>query len=250
MTDLAGKTAFVSGAGRNIGRAIALELAGRGCNVVINGRADRAASEATAAAARERGDGVETLVAIGDVGRSETVREIAAAALDRFGAVDVVVNNAAIRPATPFLEMSEADWHRVLDVDLHAAFYTCRAFLPGMVARGWGRIVNITGMNAIAGYPGRSPASVAKHGLWGLTKSLAKEFGSKGITTNAISPGPIRTEHADPAVVRRIEERVAQVPLGRLGEPQDIAAAAGFLCSIEGGFINGQMLGANGGAQT
>jgi len=250
MTGLAGKTAFVSGAGRNIGRAITLELAARGCNVVVNGRADREASEATAEAARGRGDGVEALVAMGDVGRSETVREIAEAALARFGAVDIVVNNAAIRPATPFLEMREEDWHRVLDVDLHSAFYTCRAFLPGMVAQGWGRIVNITGMNAINGYAGRSPASVAKHGLWGLTKTLAKEFGANGITTNAISPGPIRTEHADPAVAQRIAERVTQVPLGRLGEPEDIAAAAGFLCSVEAGFVNGQMLGANGGAQT
>jgi 3-oxoacyl-[acyl-carrier protein] reductase len=248
MTGLAGRTAFVSGSGKNIGRAIALELAARGANVVVNGATDRDAAEAVAEAARTHG--VAALVAMGDVGSPLAVREIADAALAQFGAVDILVNNAAIRPATPFLEMADADWHRVLDVDLHGAFYTCRAFLPGMVEKGWGRIVNITGMNAIAGYPGRSPASVAKHGLWGLTKSLAKEFGPNGVTVNAISPGPVRGEHADPEITRRIEARVSQVPLGRIGEPEDIAALAGFLCSEEGSFVSGQMIGSNGAMQT
>jgi len=248
MTGLAGKTAFVSGSGRNIGRAIVLDLAARGCNVVINGVSDREAAEATAADAREHG--VEALVAMGDIGKPETVREIAEATLAQFGAIDILVNNAAIRPATPFLEMADEDWHRILDVDLNAAYYACRAFLPGMVETGWGRIVNITGMNAIAGYTGHSPASVAKHGLWGLTKTLAKEFGPKGVTVNAVSPGPIRVEHSDPAITRRIEERKSQVPLGRLGEPEDIAALTGFLCSEEGGFVSGQMVGSNGGMQT
>jgi len=248
MTGLSGKTAFVSGSGKNIGRAIVLELAARGANVVVNGAADTAAAEAVAEAAR--GHGVEALVAMGDIGDRKTLRGITDAALERFGAVDILVNNAAIRPATPFLEMAEADWHHVLDVDLHSAFYTCRAFLPGMIEKNWGRIVNITGMNAIAGYPVRTPASVAKHGLWALTKSLAKEFGPNGVTVNAISPGPIRGEHKDPEITKRIEARVPQVPVGRIGEPEDIAALAGFLCSQEGGFVSGQMIGSNGGMMT
>ena len=243
-----GKTAFVSGAGRNIGRAIALEFAGRGCNVVVNGLRDRAAAEETARLVRDKG--AEALVGLGDVGRSAAVAEIAKAALDRFGTVDIVVNNAAIRPQKPFLEMADEDWHRVLDVDLNSAFYACRAFLPGMAEKGWGRIVNVTGMNAMHGYSGRAPVSVAKHGLWGLTKALAKEFGPKGVTVNAISPGPIRTEHDDPATMRHIAGMLPQVPLGRLGEPEDIAALCGFLCSAEGGFVNGQMIASNGGAQT
>lgn len=243
-----GKTAFVSGAGRNIGRAVALELAARGCNVVVNGLADREAAEDTARLAREKG--AEALVALGDVGQASAVAEIAAAALARFGTVDVVVNNAAIRPQKPFLELTDEDWRRVLDVDLNSAFYACRAFLPGMIGKGWGRIVNVTGMNAIHGYSGRAPVSVAKHGLWGLTKALAKEFGPKGVTVNAISPGPIRTEHPDPATTRHIAGMLPQVPLGRLGEPEDIAALCGFLCSNEGGFVNAQMIASNGGAQT
>src|SRR3546814_2644584 len=110
---------------------------------------------------------------MGDVGQSSAVKQIARTALAEFGAVDIVVNNAAIRPSKPFLEMSEEDWHRVLDVDLNSAVYSSRAFLPGMIEKGWGRIVNITGMNAIHGYSGRAAVSVAKHGLWGLTKALA-----------------------------------------------------------------------------
>ena len=243
-----GKTAFDTGAGRNIGRAVAVELAGRGCNVVVNGQANREACEETAGLVR--GKGRRALVAMGDVGSSAAVTAMAEAALAEFGRVDIVVNNAAIRPEKPFLEMTDEDWHRVIDVDLHSAFYTARAFLPGMVEAGWGRIVNMTGMNAMHGYKGRAPVSVAKHGLWGLTKSLGKEFGPKGVTTNAIAPGPIRTEHPDPSMTHHIAQQLGRIPLGRLGEPEDIAALTGFLCSEEGGFVNAQMIASNGGAET
>ncbi len=171
-------------------------------------------------------------------------------ALEHFGTVDILINNAAIRPAKPFLELDEADWHRVLDVDLNAAFYTAKAFLPAMVAGGWGRIINLTGMNAIHGYAGRAPVSAAKHGVWGLTKALAKEFGPRGVTVNAVSPGPIRSQHPDPAMTQHIESQLGKIPLGRLGEPQEIAALCGFLASEAGGFISGQMIAANGAAQT
>ncbi len=240
--------ALVTGAGRNIGRAIALELARRGCKVVVNGHTDRKAVDAVAGEARKLG--VEALSVLADVGDSGAVRALAKSALDAFGKVDVVVNNAAIRPEKPFLQLDDEDWHRVLATDLHSAFYTCRAFLPQMVAQGWGRIVNLTGMNAMHGYKGRCPVSVAKHGLWGLTKSLAKEFGPKGVTVNAISPGPIRTERRDAAMTRHIESQLAKIPLGRLGEPEDIAALCGFLASDEGGFVSGQMIASNGAAQT
>ncbi|MBI3637118.1 MAG: SDR family oxidoreductase, partial [Candidatus Rokubacteria bacterium] len=148
------------------------------------------------------------------------------------------------------LEMTEAQWHLVLAVDLDAAFHTAQEFLPGMVTKQWGRIINITGMNAIQGYAGRAHVSAAKHGLWGLTKALAREFGPKGVTVNAVSPGPIATEHDDPATVRHIAEMVGRVPLGRLGQPREIASLCGWLASDEGGFVSGQMIGANGGAAT
>lgn len=240
--------ALVTGAGRNIGRAIVLELARRGYSVVVNGRTDQKAADAVAEEAR--GLGAQAIAVLADVGDSESVNELAKAALDAFGKVDVVVNNAAIRPAKPFLELEDEDWHRVLSTDLHSAFYTSRAFIPKMVAQGWGRIVNLTGMNAMHGYNGRCPVSVAKHGLWGLTKSLAKEFGQQGVTVNAISPGPIRSTHRDPSMTHHIESQLAKIPLGRLGEPEDIAALCAFLVSDEGGFVSGQMIASNGAAQT
>lgn len=245
---LAGRVALVTGAGRNIGRAIALDLAGRGCDLVVNTRARHREAEAVADEARKRG--ARALVVVADVGRAEDVRRLAERALAEFGRVDVLVNNAAIRPQTPFLDMTEEAWHRVIDVDLHAAFYTSRAFLPGMVARRWGRIINLTGMNAIQGYAGRAHVSAAKHGLWGLTKALAREFGPMGITVNAVSPGPIDTAREDPEDDRHIRGMVSRVPLGRLGTPEEIAALCGFLASDEGGFVSGQMIAVNGGAAT
>jgi 3-oxoacyl-[acyl-carrier protein] reductase len=245
-----GRTALVTGAGRNIGRAVALGLAQDGFNVVVNGSSDRAACEAVAEAAR--GFGVEALVAMADVGSAEACAALAAEAIARFGAVDVLVNNAALRPAAPFLEMDEAAWRRVIAVDLDAAVWLSRACLPGMLARGWGRIVNFTGMNAIHGYAGRAPVSVAKHGVWGLTKALAKEFGPQGITVNAISPGPIASdeERTDPAAIAYRQKAVARVPVGREGTAAEVAAVLRMLVGDGGAYVNGQMLQVNGGAET
>jgi len=242
------KTALITGAGRNIGRAIALELARMGFNVVVNGSRNREACENVAAEAR--GLGVEALVAMGDVGIAEECARIARDAIASFGAVDVLVNNAALRPDGRFLEMSDADWRRVISVDLDSSVWLARACLPGMVDRGWGRIVNLLGMNAIHGYNGRAAVSVSKHGLWGLTKALAKEFGAKGITTNAVSPGPIAGERDDEAAHHHIASMVSRVPVGRLGQPHEIAAVVAMLVSDGGAFVNGQMIQVNGGAET
>jgi 3-oxoacyl-[acyl-carrier protein] reductase len=244
------KTALITGAGRNIGRAVALGLAQDGFNVVVNGSSDRAACEAVAGEAR--GLGVEAMVAMADIGSDEACAALAAEAIGRFGAVDVLVNNAALRPRKPFLEMSEAEWRRVMAVDLDAAVWLARACLPGMVARGWGRVVNFTGMNAIHGYAGRAPVSVAKHGVWGLTKALGKEFGPRGVTVNAVSPGPIAAdeEPADAEAAKYRQAIVARVPLGRQGTPAEVAAVVRMLVSEGGAYVNGQMLQVNGGAET
>lgn len=241
-------TAVISGAGQNIGRAIATALARDGFDIVVNGRANREACEA---AAREvEALGRKALVVMGDVGRSAEVADMKGAVDAAMPPVAIVVNNAAIRPQKPFLDMTDDDWHRVMDTDLNSAFYLCRAFCGAMVERGWGRVVNLTGMNAIHGYAGRAPVSAAKHGLWGLTKALAKEFGPQGVTVNAISPGPIDTEHSDSAMTHHIKNQLDRIPVGRLGQPEDIAALTAFLCSDSGGFINGQMIASNGGTQT
>jgi 3-oxoacyl-[acyl-carrier protein] reductase len=244
-----GKAALVTGAGKNIGRACVLGLAEDGFNVAINGSSDKAACESVAKEAAKFG--VKTLVVMGDVGKSEECRRIAAEAIEEFGAVDVLLNNAALRPNKPFLEMSEAEWRRVISVDLDAAVWLSRACLPGMAKKGWGRIINFAGMNAIHGHAGRAPVSVAKHGVWGLSKALAMEFGPKGITTNTISPGPIAPdtpEKNDSSQARA--QTVAKVPLGRMGTPVEVAAAARLLASEAGAYINGQMIQVNGGAAT
>lgn len=185
------RTAFITGAGKNIGRAIALDLAGRGCNVVINGRADKAACEEVAVAVRARG--VRAAVVMADVGIAAEARSAAAGALKEFGAIDIFVANAAIRPNKPFLETTAEDWRRVMGTDLESAIHLSQAFLPGMVGKRWGRLVYITGRNAMRGHAGRVTTSVAKHGLLGLTRTLSREFGSQGVTVNAISPGVIDT---------------------------------------------------------
>ncbi|MEE8453494.1 MAG: 3-oxoacyl-ACP reductase FabG [Limibaculum sp.] len=242
------RTALVTGSGQNIGRAIALALAADGFNIVVNGLNKRVPCEETAEAARAHD--VEAIVAMGDVGTSEGCAQVAGTGISRFGAIDVLVHNAAIRPSSPFLEIDEAEWRRVLDVNLNGAFWLARVCLPGMVKAGWGRIINFAGMNAIQGYDGRAHVSVSKHGCWGLTKALAKEFGPKGITVNIVSPGPIRSEHDDPAMTAHIRGQVSRIPTGRLGEPDEVAAAVSLLASDKGAFINGQMIQVNGGTQT
>jgi len=246
MSDLplAGKTAFVSGSGTNIGRAVAVHLATLGCNVVVNGTTDENAAQETAKRVRDAGG--EALVAMGDVGESASIAQMAKAALDQFGTVDILVNNAARRPHKPFLEMTDEDWHGVIDTAMSGAFYTSRAFLPGMVDKGWGRIINFAGMKAIKGYFEGAPISAAKHGVWGLTKALSTEFASKGITANIISPGQIRADTEtvdDPA-------RAARIPTGFMGTPEDIAAAVGYLAGPSAKFVTGQMIAVNGGETT
>ncbi|WP_372616704.1 SDR family NAD(P)-dependent oxidoreductase [Falsiroseomonas sp.] len=242
------KAALITGAGRNIGRAVALGLAQDGFDIAINGSSDQTACERVAEAVRAYG--AEAVVVMGDVGSPEGCRRIADAAIAEFGAVDVLVNNAALRPAKPFLESTLDDWRRVLAVDMEAAIWLSQACLPGMIERGWGRIVNFTGMNAIHGYSGRAPVSVAKHGLWGLTKSLAKEFATAGVTVNAISPGPIAADDDVPGEANSRSGYVAKVPMGRMGTPAEVATVVRMLASEGGAYVNGQMIAVNGGAET
>jgi len=246
MTDtpLAGKTAFISGSGQNIGRAAAIRLAELGCNVVVNGATHAEACEQTAA--HVVAAGAEALVAMGDMSRAEDVACIAEAALARFGTIDIVLNNAARRPHKPFLEMSDDDWNGVVDVALTGAFRTARAFLPGMVDRKWGRIINFAGMKAMRGYFEGAPISAAKHGVWGLTKALSREFAPHGITANIISPGQIRAD----TVPEDDPKRTASIPAGFMGRPDDIAAVVGFLASPDARFVTGQMIAVNGGEET
>jgi 3-oxoacyl-[acyl-carrier protein] reductase len=242
------KTALITGAGQNIGKACALALARNGFNIVINGRSKREQCDDVADQVQRMGP--DALVAMGDVGSREGCEAVVKPALERFGRIDVMVHNAALRPSSPFLEMNEDDWHHILNVNMNASFWLARLTLPGMVEAGWGRIVNFAGMNAMHGYNGRAHVSTSKHGNWGLTKALAKEFGPKGITVNLVSPGPIRPETDDPKQMAHHGEQLAHIPVGRLGEPNEVAAVVALLASDEGAFINGQMIQINGGMMT
>lgn len=239
------RNALVTGSGRNIGRAIALELASRGINVAINGSSDEKACQSVADEVTANGG--KAIVAMGDISNRDDVHTIVKTTQDALGSIDILINNAAIRPNFNFLEDSEEDWEKVMNTNFNSSFWLCRASLPDMLEKGWGRIVFFTGMNAQQGYPGKSAVSVSKHAAWGLTKSLAKEFGPKGVTANIISPGTIVGEFNEPAIEARLEALKSANPSGRLGVPADIASMTGFLSSDDAGFINGQILQVNGG---
>ena len=239
------RAAFISGSGRNMGRACAKELATAGFNIVLNGSANR--DDCEHVAEEVRSIGVDVIIAMGDVGTKSDVETIIETALTAFGRIDVLINNAAIRPATQFLDMSDDDLERVMNVNCYGAVWFSRAFLPGMIEKGWGRIINFTGMNSLQGTAGRPHVAMSKHAAWGLTKALSREFGPKGITANIISPGTFPDQDIDISQSEQFQWLLKQNPTGRLGRSDDIAAAIGLLCSDKGGFINGQLLQINGG---
>jgi 3-oxoacyl-[acyl-carrier protein] reductase len=240
------RTALITGSGRNIGRAIALALAADGLNVVINGSTRRELCEPVAEEARALG--VEASVLMADVSKKEDLARMAESALEQFGAIDVLVTNAAIRPKKPFLDISEADWDLVFDTNLKSLFRLSQAFLPGMIDKGWGRVIGFTGMNAIKGHELRTHGSAVKHGVWGLVKSMAAEFGANGVTVNAISPGTILGDRDTQEKADQIAGDLQHIPIGRLGVPDEVAAVASMLASEGGAFVNGQMIQVNGGA--
>ncbi len=242
---LEGKTALVTGSGRNIGRSIALALARDGADVVVNARSNRAEAEAVAAEVEELGR--RALPVLADVGDKEQLEALLDQALDKFGGLDIVVNNAATRPHKPFAEMTYDDWRGVLATDLDSAFLTTKAALPGMMQKGWGRVVNLSGLQAFQGRHGGAHISAAKVGLIGLTRALATELGPSGIVVNCIVPGAIDTSREGMSNATRGSARIAEIPVGRLGYTDDIASLCAFLCSDAAGFINGQTIHCNGG---
>lgn len=239
------RTALITGSGRNMGRACATELASMGFNIVVNG--SRKKDDCERVADEVRAIGTDALVVMADIGDQSAVTAMADTALKTFGRVDALINNAAIRPGSSFLELTDEDMAHVMNVNCYAAVWLARALLPGMVENGWGRIINNAGTNSLRGTPGRPHVSMAKHASWGLTKALAREFGPMGITANIISPGTFPDEDEDAQNMPRYQELRKQIPVGRLGKPEDIGAMVGFLCSDRGGFVTGQLIPVNGG---
>jgi len=238
------QTALITGSGRNIGRAIAIELATDGCNIILNGSSNREACESVAREIESTGSSV--LIAMGDVGVRDDALSIAKRGIQHFGRIDVLVNNAAIRPSFDLINDDEADFHRIMDINFHAALWLTRACLPGMIKNGWGRIINFTGMNAQQGYTGKSAVSISKHAAWGLTKSIAKEYGRHGVTANIISPGTIVGDKEDSGH-SKYQTLKQHNPAARLGEPMDIARMVRHLVSDHASFFNGQLVQVNGG---
>jgi len=241
--ELSGKVALVTGGGKNIGRAIALDLAGAGAGIAIVTRADRAAGEATADEARRLGVEAECYVA--DVTDETAVRQAVAEIGRRFGRLDVLVNNAAVRCEVPFAELSLVDWHAVLGVTLDGAFLCTREALPWLTASGTGSVVNIGGLTAYTGAVHRAHVVTAKAGLDGLTRALAVEFAPQSITVNLVAPGLIDTKRDGPSPHHHGKHETL---VGRRGRPEEIAAAVRYLAGPHARFVTGQTLHVNGGA--
>ncbi len=243
--ELAGRVAIVTGAGRNVGRAIALALADGGAGVAVNGRANRAEVDAVVAEIDSRGG--KALAVMADVSDEAAVQRMAAAAVERFGHIDILVNNAAIRPEKPFESLSLSDWRAVHSVILEGAFLTVKATLPYLKASGSGAIVNIGGMSAHTGAKHRAHVLAAKSGLIGFTKALANDLADAGITANGVVPGLIDTVRA-PGTKPPQHHQTSKTLAGRFGTPQEIAAAVRFLAGPGARYITGQSLHVNGGA--
>jgi 3-oxoacyl-[acyl-carrier protein] reductase len=242
---LQGKVALVTGAGKNIGRGIALALARDGAAIVVNGRADSAAVDAVVHEIEAAGG--KALAAMGDVSDPAVATRLAAAAAQKFGGVDILVSNAGLRRQTSFLEMSFEEWREILSVALDGAFLLAKAVVPQMVARGGGAIVAMSGISTHIGTPNRCHVSASKAGLEGLVRALAIELAPHKITCNAVSPGAIDTARAAAAGPMPANRVNRPIPLKRFGTVEEIAAMVRLLAGPEGSFITGQTLHVNGG---
>ena len=236
FASLEGKTAIVTGGSRGIGRAVALELACAGASVVVGYRSG--AEEAERVAGEAGGRAVQADVSSPD-GASRLVEEA--------GDVDILVNNAGITRDGLLARMSDDDWRAVLETNLSSVFYTCRAVARSMMRRRAGSIVNVSSVVGLRGNPGQTNYSASKAGIIGFTKALARELGQRGVRANVVAPGYIGTRLTE-VIAPELQERMLEnTPLGRFGEPADVAGAVRFLCSDQASFITGEVLLVDGG---
>ncbi len=241
----AGKVALVTGAGKNIGRTIALDLARRGASVVVNGRSDQSAIEAVVAEINAAGG--QALGCMADISDEAQVARMVADAVAAFGGIDVLVCNAGLRRQTKFLDMSLAEWREILSVALDGAFILSRAVVPHMIPRGSGAIVALSGISTHVGTPNRCHVSASKAGLEGLMRALAIELAPHQITCNCVAPGAVDTVRGASAGALPSTLVEKGVPLGRKASVDEISAAVRYLAGPDGRYTTGQTLHVNGG---
>jgi NAD(P)-dependent dehydrogenase (short-subunit alcohol dehydrogenase family) len=249
---LSGRSALITGASRNIGRAIALAFAAEGADLVLNTRVNREELEAVAAECRKAG--VRVVTALADVADAAAVQAMVTRGLGELGAIDVLVSNAAIRPHKSLTDTTLEEWHHVLGVNLHSTFYLARAVVPAMKERQRGSIIALGGLSSVTGRPNTAAVTTAKTGLLGLVRALAAELGPSGIRANMVMPGYIDTERRYAEWYPEFKqtppgspEQLKQIPLGRLGRPEDIADACVFLASDASAYVTGDTMRVMGG---
>ena len=242
----AGKVALVTGAGKNIGRTIALDLARRGASIVVNGRSDRSAVDAVVAEINTMGG--QAIGCMADVSDEATTAQMVADAVAAFGGIDILVSNAGLRRQTPFLQMSLAEWREILSVALDGAFILARTAVPHMIGRGGGAIVALSGISTHVGTPNRCHVSASKSGLEGLMRALAIELAPHQITCNCVAPGAVDTVRGASAggpAPSSLADR--GIPLGRKALVDEISAAVRYFAGPDGRYTTGQVLHVNGG---
>lgn len=242
---LKGKCALVTGASRGIGKAIALKLASLGANLVLNYRSSE--QEALEVEKQVKDMGVDAISIKGDISKLEDVETLVSTAKEKFGAIDIMVNNAGITKDTLILRMKEEDFDTVIDVNLKGVFNCLKTITPVMVRQKYGKIINLSSVVGISGNAGQVNYSASKAGVIGMTKSLAKEVGSRGINVNAVAPGFIETDMTDVLGYKYKDEIKKNIPLKKLGKPEDVANVVAFLASENSDYITGQVIHVDGG---
>ena len=245
---LENKVAVVTGAARGIGRAIALGLAAKGATVIIN--CSSSLEQAKEVVRQIEKDGGQSQAIKGDVSDATSVAAMFDEVIEKYGKIDILVNNAGITRDNLLMRMSEEDFDAVIDINLKGAFLCSKAVIKAMMKQRSGRIINISSVSGVAGNAGQANYSAAKAGMLGLTKAVAREVASRGITVNAIAPGFIKTDMTEKLSDKIKEAVTSNIPLGHFGEPEDIAQAVVFLSSDAGRYITGQTINIDGGMCT